>query len=68
MAAGKVVYGLVYSQIQNSKTAENNQTKLRILTVYEKEEILGSSFLVGGVHKLRKSKINFEILALIDFT
>jgi hypothetical protein len=36
--------------------------------VYEKEEVIGSSFLVGGVHKLRKSKIKFEILAFIDFT
>jgi hypothetical protein len=51
MPAGKVVGGLVYSQIQNSKTAQNYQTKLRVLIVYEKREVLGSSFLVGGVHK-----------------
>ena len=55
--AGNLVGGLVYSQIQNLKTAYNYQTKLRNLIVYEKSEVLGGSFLVGGVPKQRVDKI-----------
>jgi hypothetical protein len=40
MPADNMIGGLVYSQIQNSKTAQNYQTKLRILVVYEKREDL----------------------------
>jgi hypothetical protein len=36
MPAGNLIGGLVYSQIQNSKTACEYQTKLRIPFLYEK--------------------------------
>jgi hypothetical protein len=36
-----MIGGLVYSQIQNLKTAYYYQTKLRILVVYEKRKDLG---------------------------
>jgi hypothetical protein len=51
--AGNMIGGLIYSQFQNLKTALYNQTKLRILIMHEKRKVLGLSFLVGGVHKLR---------------
>jgi hypothetical protein len=41
MPAGNLAGGLVYSQIQNLKTAQNSQTKLRILVLYEKRKELG---------------------------
>ncbi len=53
ISAGNLIGGLAYSQIQNLKTTYHYQTKLRILIVYEKREVLGLSFLVGCVQKLR---------------
>jgi hypothetical protein len=38
--AGNLIGGLAYSQFQNLKTALYNQTKLRILILYEKKEDL----------------------------
>ncbi len=38
------------------KTTQNYETKLRIFILYVKREVLGWSFLVGGVHKLRRNK------------
>jgi hypothetical protein len=48
-----LIGGLTYSQLQNSRTAQNYQTKLGILIKREKREDLGWNFLAGGVHKWR---------------
>jgi hypothetical protein len=45
--AGNMIGGLIYSQFQNLKAALYNQTKLRILIMHEKREVLGLRFLVG---------------------
>jgi hypothetical protein len=44
------------------KTALYNQTKLRILIMHEKRKVLGLSFLVGGVQKLRRNKYNILLI------
>jgi hypothetical protein len=67
MQAGNLVGGLAYSHFQNFETTYYYQTKLRILIVYEKREVLGLSFLVGCVHKLRRAKIKFETLIITRF-
>jgi hypothetical protein len=68
--AGNMIGGLLYSQFQNLKTALYNQTKLRILIVYEKTEVLGLSFLVGGVQKLRPNDFfkNLEFTRLFIYS
>ncbi len=65
--AGNQIGGLAYSQIQNLKTTYFYETKLRILIVYEKREEVGWNFLVGGVHKLRRSKIKLQTLIITSF-
>jgi hypothetical protein len=41
LLAGNLIGGLTYSQIQNLKITENNETKLRILITDGKREDLG---------------------------
>jgi hypothetical protein len=41
MSSSKLMGGLFYCQLQNSKTAKNYKTKLRIPILYVKREDLG---------------------------
>ncbi len=65
--AGNQIGGSAYFHFQNIKTTYYYQTKFRILIVYEKRENLGWSFLVGGVPKLRRSKIKLQTLIITSF-
>ncbi len=70
ISAGTMIGGLIYSQFQNFKTALYNQTKLRILIMNEKMEVLRLSFPTGSVQKLRRNKslVNFKFFLKIILT
>jgi hypothetical protein len=67
MPAGNLIGGFGHSQIQNSKNATNYQTKLRILIIYEKKEVLGWSFPPGGVHEWRQNEIKSMVAKISEF-